>query len=99
MNIIEEIFKSYERNNWHIDSKQHFFDESQEILNEYIDNKVKSLLNHSSTQLKDKHTPTFEDWAVLNGYTDVTFSKIKRGAEWFDYMKVREIYNNEIENL
>ena len=84
MNIIEEIFKSYERNNWHIDSKQHFFDESQEILNEYIDNKVKSLLNHSSTQLKDKHTPTFEEVKhlenkhnVLNNLIDTKTTKVK----------------------
>lgn len=80
---------------------------NEEFSKTYIErieslNKTLLILNgvvRQSEQLKDSTKPTFEEWAVLNGYTDVTFAKIKRGIKWFDYMKVREIYNKEIENL
>ena len=49
----------------------------------------------SSLQLPCKQKTDFEVWAISKGYTDVTFDKIKKGIEWFDYKTVFENYIQE----
>jgi len=44
MNIIEEILNSYNRNRFNTEQKQIFLDESKELLDNYIDERVKLLL-------------------------------------------------------
>ena len=77
----------YDSNRFTIEMKQNFTVEATKILDIYIDERVKSLLNSSCQKLNDKEKTDFDYWFYKNvkvmptGYiykdTEFTFIGIK----------------------
>ena len=57
------------------------------------------LLLESCQELKEKNTPTFEDWTFTHFIKVKDLYRLYNGVKWLNITEVLEMYNKEVLNL